>query len=164
MRILRWAFFNCFFPLGDSQRHVATHHNQFFTSPSQSETPTTQKASTALREAYFLSFASSLRSAAPSTTLMVTGGFRTRAGMRNAVTSQSCDLIGLARPAVLEPSLPKEKILSKDVGEGDAGVVVPRLKANGVMKWLGLESLVSAKVTVSCSPIWFPRGSLVGGH
>jgi 2,4-dienoyl-CoA reductase-like NADH-dependent reductase (Old Yellow Enzyme family) len=80
---------------------------------------------------------------------MVTGGFRTRTGMRNAITSQSCDLVGLARPAVLEPFCPKMKILNKDVGEDEARVVVPVLKANGVMKWLGLESLVSAKVTVS---------------
>ena len=40
--------------------------------------------------------------------LMVTGGFRSRSGMHDALSSQACNLIGLARPAAIDPCLPKE--------------------------------------------------------
>lgn len=50
----------------------------------------------------------------PSTILMVTGGFRSLEFMRNAVVGNKLDLIGLGRPAILNPSIPRE-LLSGDV-------------------------------------------------
>lgn len=41
----------------------------------------------------------------PSPALMHTGGFRSRRGMATAITQQETDLIGLGRPACLDPSL-----------------------------------------------------------
>ena len=61
--------------------------------------------STRRREAYFLRFAEHLR-AKTTLPLMVTGGFRTRAGMDEALASGATDLIGLARPLCVEPDLP----------------------------------------------------------
>lgn len=59
-------------------------------------------ASTAAREAYFVDFAKAMREklAIP---LMVTGGFRHRAAMREALASGAVDLIGIARPFTVMP-------------------------------------------------------------
>lgn len=56
--------------------------------------------STRAREAYFLDYARSVRDAAGSVPLAVTGGFRTRSGMQEALTSGDCDVVGIARPTV----------------------------------------------------------------
>jgi 2,4-dienoyl-CoA reductase-like NADH-dependent reductase (Old Yellow Enzyme family) len=61
--------------------------------------------STRRREAYFLEFAESVREIT-TVPLMVTGGFRTKAGMTDAITTGATDLVGLARPLALEPELP----------------------------------------------------------
>ncbi|AVP96174.1 NADH:flavin oxidoreductase [Ahniella affigens] len=60
------------------------------------------RASTRQREAYFLSYAEDVRKIARMP-LMVTGGFRTRAGMDGALADQACDLIGIARPYLTDP-------------------------------------------------------------
>ncbi|RKF20121.1 NADH:flavin oxidoreductase/NADH oxidase family protein [Alginatibacterium sediminis] len=52
---------------------------------------------TAKREAYFLSYAQSLRERV-NTPLVVTGGFRSSAAMRDAISSGATDMVGLARP------------------------------------------------------------------
>lgn len=64
------------------------------------------KESTRRREAYFLEFAEKAR-AATKTPLMVTGGFRTVAGMNDAVASGAVDVVGLARLLAIEPDAPK---------------------------------------------------------
>lgn len=64
------------------------------------------KASTQQREAYFLEFADKVR-AAVKIPLMVTGGFRSLAGMAAAVTEGSADLVGVARSLAMEPDLPQ---------------------------------------------------------
>jgi len=56
--------------------------------------------STRAREAYFLDYARSVRDAAGGVPLAVTGGFRTRSGMQDALTSGDCDVVGIARPTV----------------------------------------------------------------
>ena len=61
--------------------------------------------STRRREAYFLEFAERVREIT-TVALMVTGGFRTGAGMSDAITTSATDLVGLARPLALEPELP----------------------------------------------------------
>ncbi len=61
-----------------------------------------RKSSTRQREAYFLSFAEQVRHEVRAP-LMVTGGFRTRQGMIEALNSGALDLIGLARPLAIEP-------------------------------------------------------------
>jgi 2,4-dienoyl-CoA reductase-like NADH-dependent reductase (Old Yellow Enzyme family) len=60
------------------------------------------RPSTIAREAYFLDYAHAMR-AATRVPLMVTGGFRTRAGMQDALASGDTDLIGLARPLCSDP-------------------------------------------------------------
>ena len=62
--------------------------------------------STKRREAYFLEYAQDMRAALALTPLMVTGGFRTPALMRDAVAAGEVDVIGIGRPFCVEPDLP----------------------------------------------------------
>lgn len=62
-------------------------------------------ASTRAREAYFLEYAQKLRQKVKMP-LMLTGGFRSASAMNQAIESGACDLIGMARPLIVEPELP----------------------------------------------------------
>src|SRR5690606_10991633 len=64
-----------------------------------------RRESTIAREAYFLEYAKDIR-AATTMPLMVTGGFRTLAGMNAALKSGTIDLVGLARPLCVDPAIP----------------------------------------------------------
>tara|TARA_B100000795_G_scaffold68596_1_gene47602 strand:+ start:11369 stop:12658 length:1290 start_codon:yes stop_codon:yes gene_type:complete len=61
-----------------------------------------RKPSTIAREAYFLNYAEKIQKTI-NTPLMVTGGFRTSAGMNAALNSKVCDLIGVGRPLCAQP-------------------------------------------------------------
>lgn len=65
----------------------------------------TPKASTVAREAYFLTFAEQLRQTV-KVPLMVTGGFRTAAGMNEALGSGALDVVGIARLMAIDPDAP----------------------------------------------------------
>lgn len=56
-------------------------------------------ASTRAREAYFLDYARTARNLIGDIPLAVTGGFRTRSAMADAVSSGECDIVGLGRPS-----------------------------------------------------------------
>lgn len=72
-----------------------------------------KKESTVLREAYFLDFVEKIR-AQTKVPLMLTGGFRTRAGMQEALDSGAVDLIGLARSLAIEPAVGKRLLQGQD--------------------------------------------------
>ena len=61
--------------------------------------------STAAREAYFVDFAKAMQDAV-SVPLMVTGGFRTRAAMEQALEMGAADVIGLGRPMCVQTDAP----------------------------------------------------------
>ncbi len=61
--------------------------------------------STREREAMFLQYAQAIKAVARMP-IMVTGGFRTLAGMRAALAGGHTDMIGLARPFCLAPDFP----------------------------------------------------------
>ncbi len=63
-----------------------------------------QRASTRAREAFFLEYAIKMRDAV-GLPLMVTGGFRSREGMNEALSEGATDIVGIARPVVTEPDL-----------------------------------------------------------
>ncbi|WAC70971.1 NADH:flavin oxidoreductase/NADH oxidase family protein [Roseateles sp. SL47] len=73
----------------------------------------TKKASTAAREAYFLGFAERARGAT-QVPLMVTGGFRTAAGMNAALRSGALDVVGLARLLAIDPDAPASLLQGRD--------------------------------------------------
>lgn len=63
-----------------------------------------KKESTKLREAYFLDFAEKVRTEVKCP-LMLTGGFRSTSGMKEALNSGAVDVIGLARSLAIEPEV-----------------------------------------------------------
>lgn len=73
-----------------------------------------ERKSTREREAYFLKYAEAIRGHLPKTPLMVTGGFRSASAMRAAVASGATDIVGLARPLVVEPDLPARILAGED--------------------------------------------------
>ena len=72
-----------------------------------------QKTSTAAREAYFLEFAEKVRSVV-KVPLMVTGGFRSLAGMNAAIESGALDIVGLARLMAIDPDAPAALLNGRD--------------------------------------------------
>jgi 2,4-dienoyl-CoA reductase-like NADH-dependent reductase (Old Yellow Enzyme family) len=87
----------------------------------------TRRASTVAREAYFVAFAARIRPEI-KVPLMVTGGFRSRAGMEAALASGALDVIGMARPFAADPRV-AAKLLSGEIDEApfpDRSPVIPR--------------------------------------
>ena len=64
------------------------------------------------REAYFLEYCKKIRSVV-TTPLLLTGGFRTPAGIEAALNSGACDIVGLARVLALNPYFPNEIFVGK---------------------------------------------------
>jgi 2,4-dienoyl-CoA reductase-like NADH-dependent reductase (Old Yellow Enzyme family) len=86
-----------------------------------------RRASTVAREAYFVAFAARIRPLV-NVPLMVTGGFRSKAGMAAALASGALDVIGMARPFCADPHV-AAKLLSGEISEApfpDRNPVIPR--------------------------------------
>lgn len=96
------------------------------------------QSTTGMREAYFLRFAEKARrwSDAP---LAVTGGFRSPEAMASAIESGNVDIIGLARPMVLNPEFPA-RILA---GDSAASAVKPDI-STGIR---GLDRALMIRLT-----------------
>jgi 2,4-dienoyl-CoA reductase-like NADH-dependent reductase (Old Yellow Enzyme family) len=80
----------------------------------RSDSAVALRPSTRAREAYFLGYAAAVRPVARMP-LMVTGGFRTRAGMEAAL-GEDCDMIGLGRPLCWQPDFPRRLLDRKADG------------------------------------------------
>ena len=72
-----------------------------------------KKESTKKREAYFVEFAEAVKPSLKQATLCVTGGFRSRKAMEEAIASGATDLVGLARPLTAEPYLIRDMLDGK---------------------------------------------------
>lgn len=99
-----------------------------------------KKASTVTREAYFLEFSEKAR-AAVKVPLMVTGGFRTVAGMNDALRSGALDVVGLARLLAIDPDAPAALLEGRDSPQQVRGIntglkIVDRM---GIMEVLWYE-------------------------
>ncbi|MBR9843656.1 MAG: NADH:flavin oxidoreductase/NADH oxidase family protein [Rhodobacteraceae bacterium] len=105
-----------------------------------------QRDSTRRREAFFLDYAREIR-AAVSVPLMVTGGFRHRAAMEEALSKHGIDLIGLARPACTDPDCANRLLTGKadDIGIDESGLMLGRgpLGAHSKIKLVTLINAVS---------------------
>ncbi|KXJ87588.1 hypothetical protein Micbo1qcDRAFT_216093 [Microdochium bolleyi] len=103
---------------------------------------------TKAREAFFLSFAETFRASFPDVPLMVTGGFRSRSGMEEAVAGGGTDLVGIGRAAVVSPALPRDVVLNPDVPDPEARVDVPKYLPPWYLNWgprlvgLGYENVI----------------------
>ncbi|KAI1121566.1 NADH:flavin oxidoreductase/NADH oxidase [Nemania abortiva] len=107
--------------------------------PTMSTGLPTQSERTKAREAFFLEFAEAVRHELPEIPLMVTGGFRTRTGMKAALSSGACDMVGIGRPAILAPTLANDVILNGNVKDEEAEVSAPRVKPAWWVEKLGVS-------------------------
>ncbi|KAJ0301059.1 hypothetical protein Brms1b_012592 [Colletotrichum noveboracense] len=99
------------------------------------------KASTLAREAFFLDFSTAIRKALSTVPLLLTGGFRSRKGMEAALKGGCCDLVGLARPSVLDPLLPLRVLLNRVVPDDEAMIIATRVPEGNMAKKLGVKLL-----------------------
>ncbi|MGE4426192.1 MAG: NADH:flavin oxidoreductase/NADH oxidase family protein [Solirubrobacteraceae bacterium] len=94
------------------------------------------RESTARREAYFLEYAETVRDRVGGVPLMVTGGFRGAAAMRDAVSGGGCDVVGIARPLAVDPDGARRVLEDPDARlsspEPSLGPRVPRTLASAV--------------------------------
>ncbi|KJZ70864.1 hypothetical protein HIM_09729 [Hirsutella minnesotensis 3608] len=109
---------------------------------------TPKSGRSAAREAFFLDFAKAIRQEFRHVPLVVTGGFRTRQGMEAAVREGACDMVGIARPAVLNPSLPKNTIFNKDIKDGDAKAYAMSVPVPWLVKTLGIKVMAAGTETI----------------
>lgn len=100
----------------------------------------TKSARTAAREAFFLEFAHETRKRFPSLILMLTGGFRTRAGALSAIRDNACDLIGIGRPSAVDPKLPL-LMLDESVADEEAGLPLVNVPVPFYVKMLPARSV-----------------------
>ena len=98
--------------------------------------PQTQPSSTKNREAFFLTFSHETRKRYPTLTLLLTGGFRTRAGAEAALSQNACDLIGIGRPAAIAPHFPA-LMLDEESGADEAGLKLGRVRDQYQGAWVG---------------------------
>lgn len=111
------------------------------------------RASTRRREAYFLEYAREIRTACP-VPLMVTGGFRSRAAMAEALAGGELDVVGLGRPLCTEPDLPG-RLAAGTV----AGAQPPPPLRFGARRWAGPASplLLMKFLNVQGEMAWYYR-------
>ncbi|KAL8283439.1 hypothetical protein RQP46_005849 [Phenoliferia psychrophenolica] len=112
-------------------------------------------ARSAHREAFFLSFASEARALlktlpstslpTPAPTIMVTGGFRSRAGMAEAVLSSATDLVGVGRPACADPALPRTLL---DPKVTSARSPEYKIKGSAILRALPIQMLLPGIATI----------------
>jgi 2,4-dienoyl-CoA reductase-like NADH-dependent reductase (Old Yellow Enzyme family) len=114
----------------------------------EGDKPTTTSRTNA-REAFFLEFARAIREKFSDIPLVVTGGFRTRRGMEAALEEGACDMVGIGRPAVLNPALPKNVIFNAEVGDEDAKVYARSIKAPWLVKKFGGKAVGAGVESVS---------------
>ncbi|KAF5658550.1 NADH:flavin oxidoreductase NADH oxidase [Fusarium heterosporum] len=99
--------------------------------------PDAKKASTKAREAFFLDFATAIRDRFPGLPLLVTGGFRSRKVIEDALASGSLDIVGLARPAMLDPSVPINTVLNKNKKDDEARAIAISIPTPWLLKKIG---------------------------
>jgi len=91
-----------------------------------------QRDSTVAREAYFLEFAERFRREL-SVPIMLSGGFRTRRGMVEAVAGGAVDLVGLARPISHDPDFPRRVLDGSIEASGIRSVALGLKEVDGLL-------------------------------
>ncbi|ETS03595.1 FMN-linked oxidoreductase [Trichoderma reesei RUT C-30] len=92
-------------------------------------------------EAYFVDFAKVVASKFPDVPLLLTGGFRCRESIEKAVTNGACSMVGIARPAAVNPLLPKTVMFNHEVKDSDATLYSPKIEAPWLIRQMGITAL-----------------------
>jgi 2,4-dienoyl-CoA reductase-like NADH-dependent reductase (Old Yellow Enzyme family) len=132
---------------GNAEQKTSGLHNSF--AKQSIKVAPKIRESTRIRECYFTEFAERAATIpGRRCPLQLSGGFRSRTGMADAVMSGACDMIGLGRSAVLEPDIPK-RILSSELRDDEA-FARPHL-----VKGQWLSNMIPVKVVGSGLPIQY---------
>lgn len=132
---------------GGNAENTSSKLHKSFDKPTTSVAP--KRESTRIREAFFTDFAERVQGLDCKVPIQLSGGFRTRNGMADAIDSSVCDLVGLGCAAVLEPFLPRDVLLNPDVPD-DTALALPHMVRG---QWLA--RLVSVTVVGARLPIEF---------
>jgi 2,4-dienoyl-CoA reductase-like NADH-dependent reductase (Old Yellow Enzyme family) len=97
-------------------------------------------AHSSAREAFFIEFGRVVRQKFPNIVLMLTGGFRTRAGMQAAIDENACDLVGLGRVSVVDPHWPARN-LRQDVSDEQAQMWLDTVQPNWIMRSIPVKPI-----------------------
>ncbi|CAF1166529.1 unnamed protein product [Rotaria magnacalcarata] len=100
------------------------------------------------REAYFIEFAAKVRNTT-KIPLIVTGGFRTREGMNDAIVSNACDFVGIARPVCIQFNLP-QILLDPTIPDKDARALQYDIRGSSIFSLLPIPGGRS-----SCATVWY---------
>ncbi|KAH9223942.1 hypothetical protein DL95DRAFT_484754 [Leptodontidium sp. 2 PMI_412] len=145
---------------GNAEQRSSGLHNSFG-SQSLRKAPKIRE-STRIREAYYTEFAERVFQIEGSKCpIQLSGGFRSRTGMADAILSGACDLIGLGRTAVLEPDIPKRLLLNTDMTDDEA------FARPHIVRGQWFSNLIPVKVVGSGLPIqffYFNMRRLGNGH
>lgn len=107
------------------------------------------KQSTQMREAYFVDFAIAMQEKV-SVPLMVTGGFRKRTVIEQAIRSGAADLVGLGRPMCVDTDAPRQLLSGID----ELNRYEDRL--SGLPGWLSfLEKIGPVRVAAAFSVMYW---------
>ncbi|CAF9906994.1 MAG: hypothetical protein ALECFALPRED_003037 [Alectoria fallacina] len=131
---------------GQAEQKTSKLHNSFGTK-SLEQAP--KRESTRIREAYFTDFAERVQGLNSNVPIQLSGGFRSRTGMADAIDSGICSLIGLGRSVVLQPDLPASVLLNPSVSDDEA-LAVPH-----IVKGQWLTKIIPVKVVGSGLAIQF---------
>jgi hypothetical protein len=102
----------------------------------------TRSERTRKREAYFIEFAMKVRNTT-KIPLIVTGGFRTREGMNDAIRSNACDFVGIARPTCIQFNLP-QILLDKNISDKDARALEYEIRGTQIFNLLPITGARSS--------------------
>lgn len=97
------------------------------------------------REAFFTHFSLKARERFPDFHFMVTGGFRDRQVMAEAVASGACHLVGVGRPACLYPDIPR-LMLDETIPNFAARVPQYSIRGSGLYKKIVPLQMVGAGI------------------
>jgi len=103
---------------GNAEQKSSGLHNSFAKKSLEKAPKLSQ--STRIREAYFTEFAERVQNLNSTVPIQLSGGFRSRTGMADALSSGVCSLVGLGRSVVLEPELPAKVLLNPEYDDEGA--------------------------------------------
>ncbi|KAF2767163.1 FMN-linked oxidoreductase [Teratosphaeria nubilosa] len=132
---------------GNAEQKHSGLHNSF--GKKTMERGQIMKESTRIREAFYTEIADSVMKMKSDIPVQLSGGFRSRTGMADAIYSGTCDLIGLGRSAVLEPELPR-KILLNPAYDDEGSCAMSH-----IIKGQWFAKMIPIKVVGSGLPIQF---------
>lgn len=130
---------------GNAEQTSSGLHNSFGKKTMAKAPTRPQKESTRIREAFFTSFCEQVMELRNPhhVPVQLSGGFRSRNGMADAVESGVCDMVGLGRASVLQPELPKEILLNEKIPDEEALAVSHQINGLWFANWFPIKAVGS---------------------